>query len=304
VVKGDRIVLGTAQWGLVYGIANRTGVPAPAAIARILARARDAGITTLDTARAYGQSEAILGELVGEDPGWTIVTKIPPLGLEGADAVAAADATRRAMDASLGALRRVRLDAVLLHDPGDRTVAAGAAWRVLCEGRASGVIGRLGISARNPAEAIRALDAEDVDVVQVAMSLFDSRLVRAHFVERARAAGKHVFIRSVFLQGVAHLSPDALAPHLEPLRPVLAAIARWAQPRHMTPAEACLLYVRDTCPLPVVLGMETEAQLEANIRTWARSELAPAELADLAAQVPDLPEAVVDPSKWPVAVRG
>jgi aryl-alcohol dehydrogenase-like predicted oxidoreductase len=299
VVKADRIVVGTAQWGMPYGIANRTGVPGLPAVRRILARAADAGITTLDTARAYGQSESVLGSVVGEDRRFAIVTKVAPLGMAAAGEIAGAEAVRRAIDQSLAALRRSRLDAVLLHDPGDRLAAGGAAWRVLGDLRQAGVIGFLGISARNPTEALEALEAPDVDVVQVAMSLLDARLTRAGFVDRARAAGKRVFVRSVFLQGVAHLSPQDLPPYLDPLRPVLAAIARWARPRQMTVADACLLYMRDTCVLPLVLGMESDAQLEANLHTWARSALDPMDLADLAALVPDLPDAVVDPSMWP-----
>jgi aryl-alcohol dehydrogenase-like predicted oxidoreductase len=304
VVKTDRIVVGTAQWGMPYGIANRTGIPGSSAVAGMLARAGDAGITTLDTARAYGQSESVLGALVGEDRRFAIVTKVPPLGMAGAGEIAGAEAVRRAIDQSLAALRRSRLDAVLLHDPGDRLAAGGAAWRVLGDLRRAGVIGSLGISARNPAEALEAIDTQDVDVVQVAMSLLDARLMRAGFVDRARAAGKKVFVRSVFLQGVAHLSPQDVPTSLNPLRPVLAAIACWARPRQMTVAEACLLYMRDTCALPLVLGMESEAQLEANLGTWARAALDPSDLADLAALVPDLPDAVVDPSKWPPPTRG
>ncbi len=299
MVTAERIVVGTAQWGMPYGIANRTGIPGLPAVRRIVARAAEAGITTLDTARAYGQSESVVGAVVGEDHRFAIVTKVAPLGTAGADPIAGAEAVRRAIDQSLAALRRGRLEAVLLHDPGDRLAAGGAAWRVLGDLRRSGIIGSLGISARNPAEAIEALDTQDVDVVQVAMSLVDARLTRAGFVDRARAAGKRVFVRSVFLQGVAHLSPQDLPPYLEPLRPVLAAIARWARPRQMTVAEAFLLYMRDTCALPIVVGMESEAQLEANLQTWARAALDPSDLADLAAIVPDLPDAVVDPSKWP-----
>jgi aryl-alcohol dehydrogenase-like predicted oxidoreductase len=304
VVTADRIVVGTAQWGMPYGLANRTGIPGLSAVRGILARAADAGITTLDTARAYGQSESVLGALVGDDPRFAIVTKVPPLGVAGAAEIAGAQAVHRSIDQSLAALRRSRLDAVLLHDPSDRLAAGGAAWRVLRDLRRSGVIGSLGISARNPAEAIEALDTQDVDVVQVAMSLLDGRLMRAGFVDRARAAGKGVFVRSVFLQGVAHLSPRDLPFYLDPLRPVLAAIARWARPRQMTVADACLLYMRDTCALPIVVGMESEAQLDANLRTWARAVLDPTDLAELATLVPDLPDAVVDPSKWPPSARG
>jgi aryl-alcohol dehydrogenase-like predicted oxidoreductase len=299
VNQAERIVVGTAQWGGPYGIANRTGVPDRSEIARMLARARAAGITTLDTARAYGESESVIGTLVGGDPQWSIVTKVPPLGLADASETVAIDAARRAIDASLGALRRSRLDVVLLHDPDDRTRARGGAWSALRELRRVGAIGALGISARCPSEALAGLEADGVEVVQVATSLLDSRLVRADFVRMAEAAARRVFIRSAFLQGVAHVRPEDLPSFLRTARPLLTAIARWAHARAMTTAEACLLYLRDVCTCPIVLGMESDSQLEANIRAWARAPLDPGEIADLEALVPELPDAVVDPSKWP-----
>ena len=72
------LALGTVQWGLAYGIANRQGRPTPQEVGEILARARAAGVTTLDTARAYGDSEGVIGEFIGDAPDWRIVTKLDP----------------------------------------------------------------------------------------------------------------------------------------------------------------------------------------------------------------------------------
>lgn len=71
-----RLALGTAQFGMRYGVANRVGqVPAGEA-RRILERARTAGMDTLDTAAAYGASETLLGSVGVAD--WIVVTKLPP----------------------------------------------------------------------------------------------------------------------------------------------------------------------------------------------------------------------------------
>jgi aryl-alcohol dehydrogenase-like predicted oxidoreductase len=298
MLSAERLVLGTVQWGMPYGVANRTGVPEDRAILRMLARAREVGITTLDTARAYGVSETTIGRLVGDDEWWHVVTKVPPLKLEGKSAGEADAAARDAVKASLAALRRSRLDALLLHDPTDRTAASGAAWHALLELRGEGVIGTLGISARNPPEALRALDVAEVEVIQVATNLLDERLIRARFFEHARAKGKRVFVRSAFLQGVAHISPETLPSGLLLLQPVLASIRGWARDRHMTVGEMFLLYLRDTQDAPIVLGIETDEQLAANLTTWARPPIARDTWSELSRIVPELPEAILDPSKW------
>ena len=61
-----RLVLGTVQFGLLYGIANQVGKVSRDEVAEILGHARAAGVDTLDTAIGYGDSEVILGE-VGVD---------------------------------------------------------------------------------------------------------------------------------------------------------------------------------------------------------------------------------------------
>lgn len=73
-----RLALGSAQWGMPYGIANRSGQPAPAEVAAMLTRAQAVGIHTIDTARAYGESERLIGALAPQDSGWRVVTKLAP----------------------------------------------------------------------------------------------------------------------------------------------------------------------------------------------------------------------------------
>ena len=51
-----KIVLGTAQFGLQYGIANRIGRIAKKEVFAILEFAHKEGIDTLDTAYSYGES--------------------------------------------------------------------------------------------------------------------------------------------------------------------------------------------------------------------------------------------------------
>ena len=298
-MSAARIVLGTAQWGLPYGIANRTGVPDDRAVSTILAVAKRAGIATLDTARAYGESESVIGRLIGEDPTWTVVTKVPPLRIANATDAGAREQVQRALDASRDALGRAHLDVVLLHDATDRTAARGVAWRALVDHRTRGTIGSLGVSASCPGDAMDVLADDSVEVVQVATSLLDARLSRVAFFARAARKGKRVFVRSAFLQGVAHLAPEALPAHLSELKPVLGAVARWAAGRGMGLADAFLLYLRDALTAPVVLGIETPAQLEANLRTWTLPPLGAVALAELTALVPELPDSVLDPSMWP-----
>jgi len=284
------LALGTAQWGMPYGIANRAGQPSMSEIERMLTAARAAGVRTLDTAPAYGSAEEVIGSLAGEDPYWTVMTKLSP-DLDGAASA------RASLALSRQAVRRSRLDVVVLHRAEHRRAYAGAVWEVVMAERAAGGIDRVGISAHGPGEATEALADPDVEVVQVAASLLDQRLARAGFFAKAAEVGKHVIVRSVFLQGVAHLPVEELPPRLAGLAEPLGAIDSWAAGHGVDRAAAFLGYASSLGAQHVLVGCEAIGQLEENLRWWSNA-LPPAQAREVAELVPALPTQLIDPATW------
>ena len=70
----SRLVLGTAQFGLDYGVAGG-GAVSVAEVGRILQLAKLHHMDTLDTAIGYGDCEKILGTIGVEK--WNVITKLP-----------------------------------------------------------------------------------------------------------------------------------------------------------------------------------------------------------------------------------
>jgi aryl-alcohol dehydrogenase-like predicted oxidoreductase len=103
----SRLMLGTVQFGLDSGGANRAGQPAYNTAREILACAIEHGINCFDTAAAYGGSEAVLGRALrelGVRDRVTVVTKVPPLpaGLNGLEARAMIETSVRQSMQRLG----------------------------------------------------------------------------------------------------------------------------------------------------------------------------------------------------------
>jgi aryl-alcohol dehydrogenase-like predicted oxidoreductase len=284
---------------MAYGVANRTGRPSPDEVAAILEVARRAGIDTLDTARAYGESERVIGELTQGDPHWKIVTKLDPavVGPED-DLDASLERVEESLARSREALRRGRIDLLLLHRSQHRTAWDGALWELLCHKRAAGEIAALGVSAGSPREAWALMEDPTLDALQVAANLLDQRLVRGGFFGRASARGKQVFVRSVFLQGLAHLEVEALPSHLADLGGPLATLEGWTQERGLRRSDAFLLYARRLPSARVVLGCETAGQLCQNLIAWRSLDLPREEVAELAGQVGEIDEDLLDPARW------
>jgi aryl-alcohol dehydrogenase-like predicted oxidoreductase len=299
------LVLGSVQLGLTYGAANRTGKPSHGAALRLVQRAVDAGVSSIDTARAYGDSEERLGEaLEGRKPVRTI-TKLSPL--TGLPETAGRDEARAAVDASiadsLAALKRDRIDCLLLHRAAHMTSHGGAIWERLIELLEEGTIVTLGVSIQTPEEASRALDCADVRHIQLPFNLLDWRWRESGIVTRIRSRA-HMIIhaRSVLLQGL--LAGDAEAwPSIEQIDApaVLKTLAELAREyRRESPADLCIAYARGQSWIDgVVVGMETEDQLDENLRLFLRPPLSVEECAQIEARVPRAPEALLNPALWP-----
>ena len=66
----DKIVLGTTQFGMEYGINNRRGRIPEGEVFEILNEVSNSGLCMLDTAYAYGDGEILIGNFVKESICW------------------------------------------------------------------------------------------------------------------------------------------------------------------------------------------------------------------------------------------
>ena len=67
-----------------------------------------------------------------------------------------------------------------------------------------------------------------------------------------------------------------------------------------SPADLCLAYARGQSWIDgVVVGLESEDQLDDNLRLFLKPPLDAVQCASLAARIPRLPVALLDPAQWP-----
>ncbi|NLF62764.1 MAG: aldo/keto reductase [Lentisphaerae bacterium] len=281
----SRLMLGTVQFGMRYGIANTTGKPDLDQVEAILRAAADGGVTALDTAAAYGDSEQILGQVMqraGLAGHFTVVSKIPPMPAD-ADPEAF---IRASLQRSLANLRLDVLPVALLHredDIGRLPILAGMIQQGLVQG--------VGVSVDSApyAEAGVALE-----YVQAPCNVLDHRF---DGLLAARAAqGRFSFIRSVYLQGLLLMPEERVPAALAPLLPYRRKLADFGLPLK----ELCLRYLL-TQPgeNSVLTGVDTVDQLRENIRLAAAGPLPMDVFQAIKAVVPDLPETLIRPKCWP-----
>jgi aryl-alcohol dehydrogenase-like predicted oxidoreductase len=306
VGKQAELVLGAVQLGLEYGAANRTGKPSRSDALRLVQRAADAGITKFDTARSYGDSEHRLGEALRARKSVRTITKLSPLSDLGLRA--SREVVREAVDASIAeslyALRREQIDCLLLHRAAHMTAFDGAVWQRLLERLADGTVLSLGVSVQSPEEAFAALDSKDVQHVQLPFNLLDWRWRDSGVIARvAERSTVTVHARSVFLQGLLATDDVSIWPAIDGVSPsslVTRLRALVTEFERESLADLCLAYARGQEWIDgVVVGMETQAQLDVNLRLCVQPPLSSRDCDEIESRLPQVPEQLLNPALWP-----
>lgn len=289
------LALGTVQLGMPYGIANHRGQPDYAEARAIVAAAHDCGVAWLDTAAAYGESEAVLGRAL-RDLGLTgrmqVVTKVPDLADVPAEAVG--QRMEEVLCESLRLLGLERLPMVLFHRETD--IGHLEALRSL---RDRGLVERTGVSVMTPDAFAEMLALPGMEAVQAPGSALDQRFAREGLLRRARERGTIVFIRSVYLQGLLLMPEAEVPPVLAEVLPVRQALEALASEAGLSLAELALRFVlSETGVNAVVVGAESVEQVRVNA-AYARRGPLPTDLAAaVRAAVPELPDRLIVPHLW------
>jgi len=195
---GHKIVLGSAQFGLNYGIANTNGKIETKEVENILLYAKSHQINTIDTAISYGDSEACMGA-IGVN-GWNIITKLPevPKTCKNIHSWISSNIQK-----SLSRLNVTKVDAVLLHNPMQLLEEGGMEiWSSLRNNQSLGTINKIGFSIYNPIELDKLYFKFKPDLVQFPYNIFDRRIEDSGWLKILINDKVETHARSVFLQGL------------------------------------------------------------------------------------------------------
>lgn len=288
-------VLGTVQIGMTYGVTNAHHAPADGS--ELLAEAARAGVQILDTAQAYGRSEEIIGQLLGENPGWQfdIISKIAP-GVDSGDRQAVLAACRESVE-QLGQ----PLYGCMYHDPAVVHAWNDRAGAGLRDARDAGLTQRIGVSVYTGDEFRQALESDGIDIIQVPFNLLDRGLETTGLMDKAIAAGCEVHIRSVFLQGLLLADPQKTPERLKFMRPWLQSVRDVCTLNGVNPLTASVGYIRQRFPdVRLVIGCDDGTQLRRNLDLFEDGIL-PDKFISMIRDLETPPDVVVNPALWPKA---
>lgn len=255
----SRLILGTAQFGSHYGVANHSGQISADEAKKILDIAQSNGVRFIDTAVSYGASERVLGKMGLCD--FEMITKLPKVP-EHHPHVEHWLLTE--ISESLERLQVSSLYGVLLHYPDQLLGPQGdAIYNALCAAKKLGLVYKIGVSIYQPSELDALLQYRKFDLIQAPFSVLDRRLATSGWLEKLQNLGIEVHVRSIFLQGLLLMSPEQRPAYFGRWSQLLSRYDQWLEEHRIHAIAACLRFVL-TYPAihKLIIGVDSSMQLQ------------------------------------------
>lgn len=262
--KISALTLGTAQLGLAYGVNNDKGMPTFEESSELLTTALDLGITSFDTARGYGESEAVLGRYFSKtNREKTLITKVI---FNGEPKAKIKDELFRQAKDSAKKLGTEKLPFLMLHREGYIEEYGDTLLRAMEDLKKEGIVSGVGVSFSDKTRFSDYCSSISFDCVQIPANMLDNAEIRSGEIKKISEKGTAVFVRSVYLQGLFFKGTNSLPESLKSEKPLLDRLHSLATDFGFSMAEMALGFMRDTEGITsLVMGADTPDQLRESV---------------------------------------
>jgi len=288
----SKIILGTVQFGLDYGVANNIGQVDKKEVKKILTFAEQNGINTLDTAIAYGDSERCLGHAGIE--GWNVITKLPEISVNNLDVDFWVN---NHINNSLIRLKVLSVSGVLLHRPLQLLESYGAQlWGALEKLKDKGIIKKIGFSVYSPDDLDKLWKSGFIpDIVQAPYNIFDQRIKSSGWLEKLNYNKVEVHTRSVFLQGLLLMPAENRPKYFTKWQHIFDNWDLWLENNNISGLNAALNFaLSENLIHKTIVGVESPSQLGEVISVIKKCNL------DVPRTLSSSDDMLINPSLWSI----
>ena len=258
----NKLAIGTAQFGMSYGISNKNGQAHQDDITDILDLAWANKINTLDTAKSYGTSEKAIGSYLQKhvENSWKIITKI-------------SDFNESITIQLLNSMKKlsVRPTSLLAHSVD--LFLNEKFQSELIEARDNQLIKKTGVSLYSEDEIHQILESTfKPDVIQLPMNILDTRIYHQGLLGNLFEKGIEIHVRSAFLQGLFYLSKIDLEHRFEDVIPCLEKLKSISGAAGLALPELSLLWLVNLKEITkVIIGVDNVDQLKTHLKTLKKN---------------------------------
>jgi len=261
----NKLALGTAQFGLDYGISNKKGKVPHETVRDIIKAAYLADIKFLDTAALYGNSELILGQIGVKN--FKIIGKIPKL----IDTdISYAKVLLTNVKESLFRLNIKFFEALLFHSPTQLMQSnSGIYLEALKSLKDLNLVKKIGISiyTKNNLPSEKLL--KSIDIIQLPLNIVNRSLDENGTLKKLKDYNIEIHARSVFLQGLLLIPYDDLSDYFSPWKPQWRQWHKDLIKHNTNPLRECLLFVKKNQYVDkVIVGVTSVKELKQIIESF------------------------------------
>jgi len=258
----SKLILGTVQFGLNYGINNTIGKMSEDKVFELLENAYDLGVKILDTAEAYGNAHSVISNFHKQSKKrFNIISKYSSSNF----------------DYPIDLVERIQvhcsnfnvnyLEGYMFHSYNDFKMNINKDPNVLDNIKNSGLVKKIGVSVYSNDEIEDLLNFKNINLIQLPFNLFDNEYQRKEILEKAKKRNIEIHTRSAFLQGLFFKDVNTLHKNLLPLKKDLSDLILLSKKSNISLAELALNYPLSKSYIDkVLIGVDSLEQLKNNIK--------------------------------------
>jgi aryl-alcohol dehydrogenase-like predicted oxidoreductase len=286
----NKLILGTVQMGLDYGVNNHLGKISFENSCAILSKAIENGIVILDTAEAYGNAHQVIGDFHRLNPNvkFKVITKIPDNTL--------IDEVEQKIKKFREELYVDTLEVLMFHSF-DTYKKYNNDLDGLVSLKRDGIIKHIGVSTYTNEQIEDLLLDDRITVVQLPFNLLDNKSIRGELIQKLKSKGKLVHTRSTYLQGLFFADSYKNNSIYQKLSAEILVIKNIAMSENTSIINLAQSYCVNQMNIDnVLIGVDTMKQLEDNLEAldYAISAEAISKINEIKVKNIDL----LNPSLW------
>lgn len=258
ILNNSKLILGTVQMGLPYGINNSSGKVSLKDSLEILEYAFNKGIKILDTAEAYGNAHEVIGIFHERNPErkFNVITKLPNQ---------ITNNILEKVEAYLSDLKVNQLDTLMFHSFSTYKTNIDN-FDVLKKLKSDKKIKNLGVSVYTNEEIEEVLLNDDVNTIQLPFNIFDNTNLREDILFKIKSKGKTVHTRSALLQGLFFKAINDQNDTVQKLKNEMILLSEVSKNKNASISELALSYCFKQNNIDnVLIGVDSLSQLKDNI---------------------------------------
>lgn len=293
----SKIILGTAQLGMPYGLGKWKHELMPEAVAfSILDRAWERGIRTIDTSPDYGIAEARLGKYLNNNPSksFNVITKIKNLPTDVWELSNTFENWVRSCPfVSMENITNINL---LLHD--ERHLYQTEIIDILNNLRRNGSITAWGVSAYHSKTLNKATEIDNCTVAEIPAGILNQTFISSDKLKKLAQLNKDILARSIYTQGLLFQDPNLVSHYSKELAKLLADLREFAQKSKVNlPSLGAGFVLAQPYLNNVIVGADDAEQL-LQLDFSQELHLKGEKFLNLLARAREIDSSLVRPEKW------